>query len=139
MIEGVGALGSLGRSRRLVSRRWGRAFAVLILIVVIQSIVGVTVNRIIALGPLTFIITSIVTAFIQPILPIATTFLYYSMKVKEAKSLSEIQMTEKHEEPAEGIMHYCPHCRKPVTSDASFCRNCGARLEEGASREGQVS
>lgn len=134
VIEGTGALESLGRSRRLVSKRWGRTFAVLIIILIIYGIVsGIATAITRPFGFTSSIIAGVASAFILPILPIATTFLYYSMKVKEAKSLSEIQMTEKREEPAEGIMHYCPHCRKPVTSDAGFCRNCGARLNGGAS------
>jgi hypothetical protein len=131
IIEGTGVLESLGRSRILVSKRWGRTFAVLIIILIIYGItsgIATTITR--PIGFASSIIAGVASAFILPLLPIATTFLYYSMKVKEAKLLSETRMTESHEEPSQDIMHYCPHCGKPVALEANFCQNCGAELKQ---------
>lgn len=84
MIERIGALDSLGRSRRLVSKRWGKTFAVYVLIGIINSIISVIVGIIVRpLDPVGSIISSIIAAVIQPVPPIATTFLYYSMIVRD--------------------------------------------------------
>lgn len=40
MIEGVTALESLGRSRKLVSKRWGRTFVVLLVVLIIEGIIS---------------------------------------------------------------------------------------------------
>ncbi|MFB0523078.1 MAG: hypothetical protein ACETV1_04870 [Candidatus Bathyarchaeia archaeon] len=77
MIERIGALDSLGRSRSLVSNRWGKTFAVYILISIINIIITVMAGIIVRpLDLVGSIITSIIAAVIQPVLPIATTFLY---------------------------------------------------------------
>jgi predicted RNA-binding Zn-ribbon protein involved in translation (DUF1610 family) len=124
MIEGINAFESLGRSRRLVSKRWKRTFAVILIIFIIQGIVssvGSTIGS--PLGPFSWIIANVANALIQPLLPLATTFLYYSMRIKET---GEKEITEKP-------TFFCPNCGQPVTSEDSFCRSCGARLTNEAS------
>ena len=130
IIGGAGALGSLGRSRRLVSKRWGKTLAVLALILIIQWVVTWIANAV--SGPFGFvssIIAQVAGAAIQPILPIATTFLYYSMIVKE-NSLAppEARSIEKPEEPSQATSRYCSYCGRAISSEASFCPHCGARL-----------
>ena len=118
IIEGASALGSLGRSRRLVSKRWGKTFAVLALILIIQGIVTSIANAVSGpFGIVSSIIAQVAGAAIQPILPIATTFLYYSMVVKERSSA-----------PSQATGQYCSHCGRAIVSEASFCPHCGARL-----------
>jgi len=129
IIEGASALGSLGRSRRLVSKRWGRTLAVLALILIIQGIVTWIANAV--SGPFGFvssIIAQVAGAAIQPILPIATTFLYYSMVVKEKSLAPSVLSIEKPEEPSQAISRYCSYCGRAISSEASFCPHCGARL-----------
>jgi hypothetical protein len=121
MIEGVTALESLGRSRKLVSKRWGRTFAVLSVILIIEGIIswiGSTISS--PFGPFSWIVISVASALIQPLLPLATTLLYYSMR---AKKTTQKEMTDR-------TALFCPHCGKPISSDAVFCRNCGSRLRE---------
>ena len=87
VIERIGALESLGRSRRLVSKRWGKTFGISLLIGIVFLIVGWAVPTTESpLGPASSIITSLITAVVQPVLPIALTFLYYSMIAKEASN-----------------------------------------------------
>ncbi len=120
IIERVGALESLGRSRKLVSHRWGKTFVVLLLIYVILVIIIILANTVLSpLGPASSIITNLITAFIQPLLPIALTFLYYSMTVKEAALAQPPQPPSK----------FCPHCGRQIPLDSKFCPHCGKEIE----------
>jgi len=84
MIEQKGAFESLGRSRKLLSKRWGKTFVLLLLIGIIfliaSGIIGLLTTSLGATG--TFV-SSLATAFVAPISPIATTLLYYSMVARE--------------------------------------------------------
>ena len=80
IIENKGVLPSLSRSRLLVSHRWLKTFGLLLLLYLIIAIVSVLVSVIsLPFGAAATIISSILAAFIQPILPIALTLYYYSM------------------------------------------------------------
>jgi len=88
IIEQKGAFESLGRSKKLVSKRWLKTFLLALILGIIVLIVngGATVLA----GPLSTIhpivnplITSIIAAFASPIYPIAITYLYYAMVARE--------------------------------------------------------
>lgn len=80
IIENTGALESLSRSRLLVSNRWLKTFGLLLLLYIIVGIVSVLVGVIsIPFGIAATFVSSILAAFIQPILPIGLTLYYYSM------------------------------------------------------------
>ncbi len=88
IIEQEGALASLGRSRKLVSNRWLKTFTLLLvigLILVAVSGVGLAIAPLFSVTNLIFspLIYNIVFAFVGPIYPIATTYLYYAMAVRE--------------------------------------------------------
>lgn len=87
IIEQTGIFESLGRSRRLVGQRWGKTFVVMLISGIIVGIPLIVVNAIIsysAVSPLVSqLATNTVTAFLGPILPIALTYLYYSMRTRE--------------------------------------------------------
>jgi hypothetical protein len=84
MIEQKWCFESLGRSKKLVSKRWGKTFFLLLLVGVIFMIVGgITGLLTTFLGPAGTVVISLVTAFVAPISPIATTLLYYSMVARE--------------------------------------------------------
>ena len=83
MLEGTGVLGSLSRSRVLVSNRWLKTFGLLLLVSIIVAIVnGVAVLIASPFGVVSPLISGILTALITPILAIATTLYYYSMKAR---------------------------------------------------------
>lgn len=80
IIENVGALESLSRSRLLVSHRWLKTFGLLLLLYIIIGIVTALLGLITTpFGLASPLVSSILTAFIQPILPIGLTLYYYSM------------------------------------------------------------
>jgi len=83
MLEGTGILGSLSRSRVLVSKRWLKTLGLLFVVGIIVAMVnGVAVLNAGQFGLVAPLISGILTAFITPIVPIATTLYYYSMKAR---------------------------------------------------------
>ncbi|MGA2309583.1 MAG: hypothetical protein ABSG57_08560 [Candidatus Bathyarchaeia archaeon] len=84
MIENVGAIDGLSRSRKLVSHRWLKTFAILLIMGIIVIVVSGIANLIASpFGGYGWVLSSIITAFIAPILPITLTVHYYSMRAKE--------------------------------------------------------
>jgi hypothetical protein len=88
IIEQNGIFESLGRSKKLVSKRWMKTFALLLILGIITLIVngGATLLA----GPLNTVhpifnplITNIISAFVSPLYPIAITYLYYAMVARE--------------------------------------------------------
>jgi hypothetical protein len=85
MLEGNGILGSLDRSRVLVSKRWLKTFVLMLVLGIIVAIANMVAEVISApLGTVSPIISGILTAFITPIFAIAITLYYYSMKARTA-------------------------------------------------------
>jgi hypothetical protein len=83
MLEGIGVLGSLSRSRVLVSNRWLKTFGLLLLLGIIVAIFnGVFVLVASPFGVVSPLISGILTALITPIFAIAMTLYYYSMKAR---------------------------------------------------------
>ena len=88
MIENIGALDSLSRSRRLVSNRWLKTFVLTLIVGLILGIAAFILNLIMApLGIYSSLVGSIITAFVQPIIPISLTVYYYSMLAKEQQRI----------------------------------------------------
>jgi hypothetical protein len=84
MIENAGALGSLSRSRKLVGGRWLKTFMLLLIIVLIFGLVVFIGNLIAApFGSFSWLASGIISAFVQPILPISLAVYYYSMLGRE--------------------------------------------------------
>jgi hypothetical protein len=80
IIENTGALESLARSRRLVSGRWLKTFALLLVLYIIVGIVAGIAGAIgTPFGLAGSLVSSLIAALIQPILPIGLTLYYYSM------------------------------------------------------------
>jgi len=88
IVEQKGVFESLGRSRKLVGHRWLKTFALLIIVGLIMVAVSwITTTITTPLETTRLFISSIITAFVTPILPIATTFLYYSMVARELQQI----------------------------------------------------
>jgi hypothetical protein len=87
MIENAGALESLSRSRVLVHRRWLKTFGVLFLFGILIGIVGSVISFLTgSLGLVGSVASSILLAFIQPIMPIGLTLYYYSMTARATQA-----------------------------------------------------
>lgn len=84
VIEQVGALESLSRSRRLVGGRWLKTFGLLLVIYIIIFVATLIFSAISSVfGPADWIISSVLGALVSPILPIAVTLYYYSMVARK--------------------------------------------------------
>jgi len=89
IIERIGALESLSRSRLLVSHRWLKTFGLLFLLQITIGIVNTVLTILTAsLGLVGTVASSILIAFIQPILPIGLTLYYYSMIARANSALT---------------------------------------------------
>jgi len=95
MIDRKGVFESLGRSQKLVSKRWGKTFVLLLLIgiifLLVSSITSLIVSSVTSalttpLEAASPVVSSLIMALVAPILPIATTLLYYSMVARETPS-----------------------------------------------------
>jgi hypothetical protein len=87
IIEHVGALESLSRSRVLVDRRWLKTFGVLFLFGILIGIVGWAISFLTgSLGLVGPVASGILLAFIQPIMPIGLTLYYYSMTARATQA-----------------------------------------------------
>ncbi len=88
IIEERDALEGLSRSRRLVSNRWLKTFAVLLLTGIIILVVSLVASLLASplntvLPNVDHVVSSVIAAFATPIAPIATTHLYYAMIARE--------------------------------------------------------
>jgi hypothetical protein len=102
IIEEEGAFDSIGRSSKLVSNRWLKTFALLIVIGLIIVVISLITSVVLLPGyvysaappfgngaafAIRMIISGIVGSFVSPILPLAETLLYYSMVARESAQL----------------------------------------------------
>ncbi|MEM2111029.1 MAG: YciC family protein [Candidatus Bathyarchaeia archaeon] len=132
IIERLGVFESLRRSRQLVAHRWKKTFGILLLIgllIVAADIIGTAISGFIGVSffPFGEVITAIIMSFVQPLLPIALGYLYYSLLTKE-KALEQPILVR-----PTGIIafqpNFCYQCGQKVPSDAIFCPQCGKRLK----------
>jgi len=95
IVEQKGVIESLGRSKKLVDHRWLKTFALLMIVGLIMVAVSwITMTITTPLGTTRLFVSStslfvsgIITAFVTPIFPIATTLLYYSMVARELQRI----------------------------------------------------
>ena len=124
LIENAGIGGSLGRSRELVGHRWLKTFAVFLVFAIIVGIAATIVSVISApFGYWSQLVSSVLSSFYQPIIPVATTVYFYSNRARIApspgSSVSALM-------PAPG-MKFCPNCGTQLSAATTFCSNCGAK------------
>ena len=84
VIENAGILGSLSRSRKLVSNRWLKTFALLLVFGLIHIFV-IFIATLIALpfGEFSWIASNVIASFAAPLVPVSMTLHYYSMLARE--------------------------------------------------------
>lgn len=122
LIEGAGITGSMSRSRELVGHRWLKTFATFLVFLIIIGIASGVVNAISApFGDASRLVSSVLSAFYQPILPVATTIYFYSNRAR----ISPVQ-------PGQAVMpgpgmKFCTNCGTQLEASATFCSKCGAK------------
>jgi hypothetical protein len=127
MIERPGILESLGRSRKLVSGRWLKTLALMIVFGIITGIASAIVSAISGpFGIASTVVSSVLSAFYLPVIPIALTVYYYSNVARIAPpqtSQAPVILTP----TAQTGMKFCPDCGTQLVSSAMFCPKCGAK------------
>ena len=129
LIENKGVTESMGRSRQLVSHRWGKTlgtFLVLAIIVIIASLIVSAITSPLGsiLGP---VVNGILSAFYQPLFPILMVVYYYSNLARTATPPPG-QMPIGPTAMFQAGMKFCPTCGTQNASSATFCTKCGDKL-----------
>jgi ribosomal protein L40E len=119
----------MGRSRQLVSHRWGKTLGTFLALAIIVIIASLIVSAITAplgnvLGP---IVNGILSAFYQPLFPILLAVYYYSNLARMAQAPAG-QMPMAPITTFQAGMKLCPTCGTQNAPTATFCTKCGARL-----------
>ncbi len=126
LIENAGVVGSLGRSRELVGHRWLKTFAIFLVLIIIVGVASAIVSAISGLfGAADRLVSNLLSAFYQPILPIAATVYFYSNRARVAP-VQVGASVEPAVMPQLG-MKFCPNCGTQLASSAGFCSKCGAK------------
>ena len=148
IIERLGVARGLRRSRELVAGRWWKTFAVLLLVLLTTAVAYLAGDAIVgslgapfdgAVETARLVTTSILTSLVQPLQPIALTYLYYSLRIKERHIRPATQP------PAEAPIapaalptepslrryrpRFCYKCGQKLPSDAIYCPRCGVRAK----------
>jgi hypothetical protein len=128
LIENKGVLESMGRSRVLVSHRWLKTFAIFlvlgIVIIIASAIVSAISGPLGVVGP---VVSGLLGAFYQPLIPILLIVLYYSNLARIA-TVPAGQMLTASTMTAPGGMKFCLTCGTQLVSSATVCFKCGASL-----------
>lgn len=118
---------AMSRSRELVSHRWLKTLA---LIIIFGIIIGVSAAIAGAIGSLfgaaATVIGSVLAALYLPLIPILLTVYYYSNRAR----ISIPQTNQVYVAPAAGPrpgMKFCPNCGAQIEASATFCSKCGAK------------
>ena len=130
LLENTGVFGSLSRSRELVGHRWGKTFGTFfvlgLIILVISAVVSFVSGLFGAAGP---VVTGFLSAFYEPIFPIALTVYFFSNRARITSPSQMGQATTGYgptPRPQPG-MKFCPNCGTQLLASATFCANCGAK------------
>jgi len=127
LIENAGVLGSMSRSRELVSHRWLKSFVVFLIFVIIVAVASAIVGAISSpFGIAGNVVSSILSSLYVPLLPIAVTVYYYSNVAR----MSPPQGPQPAMPPTTGPqlgMKYCSNCGTQMPVAAVYCPKCGIR------------
>ena len=128
LIENAGVGGSLGRSRQLVSHRWLKTFAVFLVFAIIVGIAATIVSAISApFGYWSQLVSSVLSAFYQPIIPVATTVYFFSNRARITPPPQAGRVDMGYGPTPQPGMKFCPNCGTQLTASATYCANCGAK------------
>ena len=121
---------SLGRSRKLVSNRWLKTFVIALVFGIGIVIVSVIISLVASpFGVASTLISSVLSAFYLPVIPIALTVYYYSnvARITPPSPASAPTSYGVPPPPPEPVLRFCSSCGTQLTATAQFCPNCGAK------------
>ncbi len=131
IIEGAG-FESLDRSRKLVSQRWLKTLALVIVFGIIIGVTSAIASAISApFGAASTIVSSILSAFYLPLVPIALTVYYYSnaARIAPPPQIGQAPAAPATTTTLQAGTKFCPSCGTQIASTATFCSKCGARQQ----------
>ena len=130
MIEGRGVTECMSRSRELVGHRWMKTFVLFVIGVVLlgiaSGVVGVVGGFFGGAGTL---VSSALSAFYVPLIPITLAVYYYSnlARVMPPQGVQPPVVPSAVPQPG---MKFCSNCGTQLVSSATFCSNCGSKQPE---------
>ena len=125
LIEDAGIVGSLNRSRALVSHRWLKTLAIYLVLVIIVGIAAAIAGAIASpFGGASTIVSDLLSAFYLPIIPVATTIYFYSNRARLNAGQAPAAPTGVAPPPG---MKFCTNCGTQLEAPAVFCPKCGAK------------
>jgi hypothetical protein len=127
LLENVGVIGSLTRSRELVSHRWLKTFGIFLVWLIIIGIASIVVGLIAnPFGWASQIVSSVLSAFYLPLISVTMVVYYYSnlARITPAQT-GPMPMGQTFVAPPG--MKFCPNCGTQLLSSATFCSKCGAK------------
>ena len=126
IIEGTG-FDSMGRSRKLVTQRWLKSLALFIVFGIIVGIASAIAGAIAGVfGSASTIVSSLLSAFYLPLIPIALTVYYYSNVARITPPPMGQPTMSSGAAPGSGVK-FCASCGSRLEPAAMFCPSCGAR------------
>ncbi len=130
VIEDLGILSSLKRSRELVAHRWMKTFAVLAITTIAVVAVSILAAQfeILLQGSLKMLglaVSLLFRALAQPMQPIALSYLYYSLRSEKQRFEQEISRVPRW---LFLLQKFCCQCGQRLPTDAIFCPQCGDKV-----------
>src|SRR2546425_8043624 len=135
LIENKGVLESMGRSRELVSHRWLKTFATFLVLGIVILIASTIVSAI--SGPLGVagpVVSGLLSAFYQPLIPILLTVYYYSNLARITPPPTS-QMPTSALTTAQAGMKFCPTCGTQLVSPRP---PSASNVEQGSTKDSDV-
>ena len=127
LIEDSGVTGSMSRSRELVGHRWLKTLAMIIVFAIIVGVASAIVSTVAApFGYWGQLVSSVLSAFYLPIVPVATTVYFYSNRARISQTQMGPATMAPVPMPAPGTK-FCTNCGAQIDASATFCGKCGAR------------
>jgi hypothetical protein len=133
---------AIGRSRQMVSGRWGKTFILLagvqIIIAIFANLVGGIVGLAFSgeLSTMTAVVTTnFFTALTFPLVSASMLVLYHSSRSRQEKVIERTPSPydDMRPQPIAGFpispRTFCPKCGSSVTQEEKFCHNCGTQLQ----------
>jgi hypothetical protein len=145
VIEGKSPLASFGRSRNLLSGKWGKTFLLIIGIQIIIYIVALLVSSIVGLLPLSNSTSTLAVSAAQnfilalefPLVSASMFVLYSSYSQSQVRTMQRPPSLYDNMKPQPmgnfgqirpQNIAFCPSCGTSVAQDERFCHNCGRAL-----------
>jgi len=134
--EGKSVLDAFGRSRGLISGKWGKTFVVVVGIQLIAYIAAGLISDIVGLfvssPPIMSAVQNFILGLLFPLVSASMVVLYLSYRrgQEQIAQRPPSLYDSMNPQPMSGFANrsFCPACGASIASDEKFCHNCGAAL-----------